>query len=197
MKKELITMEDVADRLIPIRKVHVLLDSDVAALYGVETKRVNEAVKNNLDKFPQGYIIELKTTELYEVRSKFSTANPSLEKTRVLPKAFTEKGLYMLATILKSPRATATTIAIVEAFAKLRELSRNIAELSEAPDEHRQKSLMQRSGEIFADILGDDLKATDSETSIELNLAVLKLKHTVKRKHEAGTPAADSDPKNA
>jgi hypothetical protein len=90
----------------------------------------------------------------------------------------------MLATILKSPQATATTIAIVEAFAGIRELRRAVAELAESPEKERQKSLMQRSGEIIADILGDEMKTTDTETSIELNFAVLKVKHTVKRKQE-------------
>jgi hypothetical protein len=100
----------------------------------------------------------------------------------VLPKAFTEKGLYMLATILKSPKATQTTLDIIETFAQIRELSRTVAELSEVKDEFAQKSLMQKGGEIIADILGDDLKTTDMETSIELNFAVLKFKHIVKRK---------------
>ena len=158
----------------------ILFFCDVAVLYGVETKRVNEAVKNNEDKFPLGYIIELKNSEFYDLRSKFSTTN--LEKTRTLPKAFTEKGLYMLATILKSPRATQTTIAIVEAFAKIRELSRTVAELSETTEEFSQKTLMQKGGEIIADILGDGLQVTDSETSIEINFAVMKFKHTIKRK---------------
>jgi hypothetical protein len=70
-----------------------------------------------------------------------------------LPKAFTEKGLYMLATILKSPKAAQTTIAIVETFTKIRELSRTVAELSKDPDEQKQKTLMQKSGEIIADML--------------------------------------------
>ena len=92
-----ITLNDVQDKIITIQNRNVLLDSDVAWLYGVETKEVNQAVKNNPRKFPEKYVIELKKSELYDLRSKILTAN--LEKTRVLPKAFTEKGLYMLATI--------------------------------------------------------------------------------------------------
>ena len=88
----------------------------------------------------------------------------------------------MLATILKGEKATQTTIDIIEVFAKVRELSRTIAELSESPDEPRQKSLMQRSGEIIADILDDDLQVTDTETTVEINFALMKFKHTVKRK---------------
>ena len=183
MNLDLVKFSDVNDKIITVRDEKVILDSDVAVLYGVETKRINEAVKNNLDKFPKGYVIELKESEFYSLRSKISTTN--LEKTRVLPKAFTEKGLYMLATILKSPQATQTTIAIVEAFAKLRELSRTVAELSSSPDEFTQKSLMQKSGDIIAEILSDDMHVTDTETSIEINFALMKFKHTIRKKNNS------------
>ncbi len=113
----------IEEYVINVREQHVILDKDVAALYEVETKHINQAVRNNPEKFPEGYIIELTDDDI--LRSKFLTANISA-KTRTLPKAFTEKGLYMLATILKSARATQTTIAIVETFAKIRELSRTV-----------------------------------------------------------------------
>ena len=177
---EIVKFNDVKDKIQIIRNVQVILDSDVAALYGVETMRINEAVKNNPDKFPKGYIFKLSKEEKQKVIEIFD--NPKIKFSPSLPNAFTEKGLYMLATILKSPKATETTIAIVETFTKIRELSRTVAELSENPEEFKQKSLMQKSGEIIADLLGDDMKTTDTETSIELNLAVLKVKHTVKRK---------------
>ena len=170
----------VEEKMLPLRGKYVILDFDVAELYDVETKRVNEAVKNNPSKFPKGYIFEIDEEEVADLRSKISTAN--LAKSRVLPKAFTEKGLYMLATILKSEKATERTIEIVETYAKMRELSRAIGQLSEAPEEKKQKALMQRSGEIMSEILGQDLKTSDTETSLELNFAVLKFKHTIKRK---------------
>ena len=88
----------------------------------------------------------------------------------------------MLATILKGEKAVQTTIAIIEAFAKMRELSRTIKEMSNNPDEAKQKSLMQRSGEIVDDLFGDDMHTDETETEIELNFAVLRLKHTIKRK---------------
>ena len=157
-----------------------MIDSAVAELYGVETREVNQAVKNNPDKFPDGYVFELDKQEYVDLRSKFLIANNP--KNRALPKAFTEKGLYMLATILKSPKATETTIAIIETFAKLRELSRTIGELSANPDKYAQKSLMEKSGEIMADLFGEDMQTNETETEIELNFAVLKLKHTIKRK---------------
>jgi hypothetical protein len=176
-----VRFSDVEEKILTIRGQQALLDSDVAVLYGVETKRINEAVSNNPDKFPDKYIITLTGDEWKEMKSKFSTSLTAGGKVK-RPKAFTEKGLYMLATILKSPKATQTTIAIVETFAKIRELARTVSELSETRDEFDQKSLMQKGGEIISDILGDDLQTTDTETSIELNFAVLKFKHVVKRK---------------
>jgi len=119
--------------------------------------------------------MQLPLAELFE-NLKFSP---------VLSKVFTEKGLYLLASILKSEKATQTTIEIVEAFAKIRELSRAFSQLSETTDQPTQKSLMQRSGEIITDLLGDNLEVTDSETSLELNLALMKFKRTVKQKKKA------------
>ncbi len=177
--KTLIGFEEIEDKIITLRGQKVLLDRDVAALYGVETRDINKSVRNNPDKFPKGYVIELNDSELKGLRWKNSTTN--LSKSRVLPKAFTEKGLYMLATILKSARATEATISIIETFAKLRELSRTLNNLPDASEE-QQKSLLEKSGDLFTDLLDNNLQATDSETTIELNLAVLKVKHTVKRK---------------
>ena len=133
-----------------------------------------------VDKFPEDYCFTLQVSEkqlLVENFDRFSV----LKHSTVEPKAFTEKGLYMLATILKSARATEATISIIETFAKLRELSRTLNNLPDASEE-QQKSLLEKSGDLFTDLLDNNLQATDSETTIELNLAVLKVKHTVKRK---------------
>jgi len=174
--------EDIQNLILEIRSEKVIIDSDVANLYGVETRDINKAVKNNPTKFPDRYTFEITKEELESLRWKFSTTK--LAKTRVLPKAFTEKGLYMLATILRSKRATQTTISIIETFAKVRELSRNVKKISTVKDKDKQKSLMQQSGEIIADILDDELETDESETTIELNLAVLKFKHTIKKKKQ-------------
>ncbi|MEZ0328593.1 MAG: hypothetical protein ABWK15_03380 [Dissulfuribacterales bacterium] len=104
--------------------------------------------------------------------------------TRVMPKAFTERGLYMLATILKSEQAVQTTLAIIDTFYKIKNLSRTVKALSMTSDKAEQKSLMQHGGELIAEILDDDLVTDESETTIELNLAVLKFKHTIKKKIE-------------
>lgn len=90
----------------------------------------------------------------------------------------------MLATILKSERATRTTLAIIETFAKFKNLSRNIKELSAVSDEKKKQGVLRKSGEMIAEILDDDLSANESETSIELNFAVLKFKHTIKKKKQ-------------
>jgi hypothetical protein len=88
----------------------------------------------------------------------------------------------MLATILKSPRATHTTIAIVETFAKIRELSRTVAELSATGDEFAHKTLMQKGGDIIADLLSDDMQVAGTETTFEINFALMKFKHVIKQK---------------
>ncbi len=168
----------IESKIILLRNIQVLLDSDVAQLYGVKTRDINKAVKNNPDKFPQGYLLELSAQELSGLRWKFSTTK--LSKTRVFPKAFTEKGLYMLATILKSGPATQTTLAIIETFARLKNLTQNIKTLSLAQEEERKKILLKQSGELVNDLFGEAL--SESETSIELNFAILKLKHTIKKK---------------
>ncbi len=109
-----------------------MLDSDIAQLYGVETKRINEAVKNNPDKFPLDLMFELSGDEWESLRSKISTLNEEQDLKskfstsswggrRKLPKVFTEQGVYMLATVLKSQKATETTLAIMRTFAKMRQ----------------------------------------------------------------------------
>ena len=180
---------DVEDKMITLRNQQVILDSDVAELYGVQTKEINQAVKNNPRKFPEGYIFQLDNQEVVCLRSKILTLDKESrgrgKHTKYVPKAFTERGLYMLATILKGPKAEETTIAIVEAYAKLRELAQVIAEVSQHEDDKAvQQSLMQRGGQLAAELLADNLPIQSSETSVELNLAMFKLKHTVKREND-------------
>jgi len=175
-----VKFEDVAGRVIEVRGEKVILDSEVAELYGVETREINQAAKNNPEKFPDEYIFTLSKGEKQEVIKNFD----NLAKVKFfpqLPKAFTEKGLYMLATILKSPKAVRTTIAIIETFAKLRKLTRNIKELSVTKDKDAQKSLMREGGGLAAEMLDGGLETIGSETSVEVNFAVLKLKHIVKK----------------
>ena len=176
-------IEKIESKIIIVRDQKVILDKDVAEIYGVETKRINEAVKNNPERFPVGYLFEIDKNELNSLRSKFSTLKNDGrgQHVKYLPKVFTEKGLYMLATILKSKTAIQTSIAIIETFAKVKELTNTINELSANPPKEQQQSLMQKSGEIISELLDNDLQTSESETTIELNFAVLKFKHTVKK----------------
>ena len=175
-----ISVEEVRDRIIILRDQPVLLDSDVAELYGVQTKEINQAVKNNPKKFPYGYIMVVDEYEKAELVKNFDRFN-GLKHSTVQPKAFTEWGLYMMATILKSEQAIATTIAIVDTFAAVKELARTIKALNELPEKEEQKTLLKRSGELMGEIIGSDMATSETETELELNFAVLKVKHTIKR----------------
>ena len=176
---QIVKYEQVKDKIIVLRGQQVILDSDVAQLYGVETRVINQAVKNNPDKFPNGYLMRPDNQDLADLRSKILTS--SWGGRRTAPTAFTESGLYMLATILKSERATQTTIAIIDAFVQLRELARTMQAVAVTEDEAQKKSLMRRSGELIGNVLGTQLDTTETETEIELNFAVVKIKHKVKR----------------
>ena len=183
-----ITTKDVESRIVTIRGQHVLLDRDVAELYGVETKRINEAVKNNPDKFPPRCIIYLDDEESAVLRSKLSTLDPSQGKGRYSKynfKAFTERGLYMLATVLKSPRATQTTLAIIDTFVEVREMARTMEALQNVTDgSTEQQSLLQKTGQLLATVVGNNLSTASTETEIELNFAVVKIKHKFIRKED-------------
>ena len=174
-------LSTIEEKLITIREKQVLLDRDVASLYGVETKRINEAVKNNPEKFPEGYIFNLTNEEWqYQLVENFDQFK-NLKHSYVLPKAFTEKGLYMLATILKSPKATETTIVIIETYAKIKELTRVIEGVNEENSPKKQDDLLSKSTQLISSVLTDNLELNGTETSFELNLAILKVKHTFKR----------------
>ena len=115
MKNEIIEKEniDIEDMIYEIDGKEIMLDSDLAKLYHVETKRINEAVKNNPEKFPERFSFILTTSQKEILKSKFSTANIN-SKSRVNPRVFTEQGIYMLATILKSKEAIQVSIDIMD-----------------------------------------------------------------------------------
>jgi len=174
----LMNLDDVNTKIITIRNQSVILDSDVAQLYGVQTMHINQAVKNNPKKFPEGYVFDIEKQEFDHLLSKKLIANVS-PKTRFLPKAFTEKGLYMLATILKSDRAIEATIAIVEAFTKLRQLSNNIAYLNSVEPEVIEPEVIERTGGLLNDLLLSAFPQGTTKTSAELNLGILKIKREI------------------
>ena len=126
MKSDTIATTDILNvrsKMIVVRGQTVLLDRDVAALYGVQTKHVNQAVRNNPERFPEGYVFVLDKEEETFLRSKILTLDATSGRGKYSKhgyKVFTERGLYMLATVLKSERAVKATLAIIETYAQLR-----------------------------------------------------------------------------
>ncbi|MCL2435247.1 MAG: ORF6N domain-containing protein [Lentimicrobiaceae bacterium] len=179
----ILKFNSVEEKIISIRGIPAILDSDVAEIYGVETKEINQAVKNNPEKFPKGFILELDKQEFVILRSKILTAKWA--KTRFLPKAFTEPGLYMLATILKGPKATQATLDIIQAFTKFRELSRALIEITQTTDETKHKLLLSKSGNLLNDLLFNDLQKVSAECSVEFNLGLMKIKHQIRKERKS------------
>lgn len=180
----------VKERMIALRGQMVLLDRDVAALYGVGTREINQAVRNNPEKFPSGYVFELSAGEFSDWKSKILMSNlPDKEKAGIKqglrhpPHAFTERGLYMLATVLKGRQAVKAALAIIETYAQVRELARTMEALQTVEDGGpQQRTLLQRTGEILAHVVGDNLRTETSETEIEFNFAIVKIRHKIIRK---------------
>jgi phage regulator Rha-like protein len=186
---EIMKFETLESRLIKYNNQMVLLDSDVAELYGVETKDINKAVKNNPNKFPDGYLLELTKEEKSKVVENFH----HLEKLKYSPhnpKVFTEKGLYMLATILKSEVAAQATIQIVKTFSKIKELSRNINAIMKTTNEEIQQDLAKKSNQILEEIIeiepdvlenDEDGEVIETTTKFEFNLGFAKVSRSVKK----------------
>lgn len=184
MENEIVRASDILDvksKMITVRGQAVLLDRDVAALYGVETRVLNQAVKRNMERFPDGYIFTLTVEECS--RSQLVTLNGGRgSNIKYLPHAFTERGLYMLATILKSGRAVSATLAIIETYAQLRSMVRDMETLQTLKDgSPEQSAQLTQAGHKLAALIGDNLSTESTKTTIELNLAVLKITHEVTR----------------
>lgn len=178
-----IKQERVQGKILIIRSQRVIIDVDVAELYGVETKRVNEAVKNNPEKFPTGYLFRISKQEKNELVENFDRFK-KLKHSSVTMKGFTEKGLYMLATILKSKKAVETTLAIIDTFTKVRELNQTVNQIQTLPQNSpKQKTLMEHTGELITDLIipENDLELTGTETTYEMNFAIFKIKRTVRK----------------
>ena len=125
--------EIIAERIVIVRDQKVILDSDLAALYGVETRRLNEQVRRNRARFPEDFIFELTAEEFANLKSQFATS--SWGGRRKLPLAFTEHGAIMAATVLNTPRAVEVSVYVVRAFVRLRELVTSHRDLAKRLDE--------------------------------------------------------------
>jgi hypothetical protein len=131
--KDLIVLPDVDQLIYTIRSRRVMLDSDLAKIYGVTTKRLNEQVRRNRTRFPEDFIFQLTPEEAASLRSQIATLRLAHGKHRkYLPYAFTEHGAVMLASVLNSPIAVAASIQIVRTFNRLRQLVTSHKELTAA-----------------------------------------------------------------
>src|ERR1700730_9806367 len=124
-----VPVELVERRIYLIRGQKVMLDADLAELYQVETKTLNRQVKRNADRFPEDFMFQLTAEEAESLRYQIGTSNEGRGGRRYLPYAFTEHGVAMLSSVLKSPRAVQMNILIIRAFVKLRELLANHKDL--------------------------------------------------------------------
>ena len=131
----------IENLIYEIRGKQVMLDSDLAKLYGVETKRINEAVKNNIEKFPERYCFRITEKEYSSLKSKISTLKGGSRKGHTV---FTEQGVYMLATILKSRVASEITIAIMDAFV----IMKNIINTSLIEQKYINSLVLEHDNEI-------------------------------------------------
>jgi hypothetical protein len=120
--KPLVTAETIESRIYLIHGFKVIIDSDLAELYGVTTKRLNEQVRRNADRFPSDFMFRLSKSDFEHLRSHFATSSLKHGGRRYLPYAFTEHGALMVASVLDTPRAVKVSIYVVRAFVKLREM---------------------------------------------------------------------------
>ncbi|XPV70185.1 MAG: ORF6N domain-containing protein [Halarcobacter sp.] len=159
---ELIIDEDIKSKIYTVRNVQVMLDSDLAKLYDVESKRLNEQVKRNIARFPQQFRFQLTEKEYQNLRSQFaaSSSNDSLRSQsvtlnhggrRYLPYVFTEQGVSMLSAVLKSDKAIQTSIHIINSFVKMRQFLSHNGDIFKRLDlvEKRQISYEIKTDEKF------------------------------------------------
>lgn len=136
MNSELIPMEQIESKILLLRGCKVILDRDLAELYGVSTKALKQAVRRNAERFPPDFAFLLTSKEFATLRSQFVTSSSNTHGgIRHAPMAFTEQGVAMLSGVLKSPRAIAVNIAIMRAFVRLRQVLATHAELARKLDE--------------------------------------------------------------
>lgn len=163
-------LTDITNRIFIIREQKVMLDFDLAKLYGVEVKRINEQVKRNRERFPEDFCFKLSSNELANIKSQFATCNSISTRKGINPTAFTEQGAYALSFVLKSPQAVEMGVFIARAFTHLR------------------RFILKNENLMLELKNNDHLSKTFSnfEKRIEQNLVVLYKNQTInKRKFES------------
>ena len=162
--QELSNLDDIRSRIFTIRGVQVMLASDLAILYDVPTKRLNEQVKRNIERFPERFMFRLTSEDFANLRSQFATSNPDTGSydsvlrsqfatskrggIRYLPYAFTEHGIIMLASVLSSPTAVAASVRITEAFVAMRKALASMAPILARIAETERRQLEDRTARL-------------------------------------------------
>ncbi len=147
----LLSVERIVQAIFVLRGQKVLLDEHLAVLYGVETRRLNEQVRRNAERFPADFMFQLSRDEYASLISQFATSKRGRGGRRKLPLAFTEHGAIMAATVLNSPRAVEVSIYVVRAFVRLREALSSDRELAAKLDALEEKTeLLSLRHETFA-----------------------------------------------
>lgn len=124
---ELVPLPEIQQRIVMVRGRYVMVDEDLAGLYGVETRRLTEQVKRNRERFPPDFMFQLSKDEAADLRSQSARSNPGRGGRRYAPYVFTEQGVAMLSSVLRSKRAVAVNIAIMRAFVELRRAAASYA----------------------------------------------------------------------
>lgn len=122
MSKEILSIEEVQGKIYLIRGQKVMLDRDLAVLYGVETRTLNQAVTRHKERFPDDFMFKLDNRELYHLKSQSVTSSSAHGGRRKIPRAFTEQGIAMLSSVLRSKQAIAVNIQIIRTFTRMRAL---------------------------------------------------------------------------
>ncbi len=140
MKDTIFTEEIVLNKIYTIRGQKVMLDRDLAILYGIETKRLKEAVRRHISRFPDDFMFELNETEFHNWRTQFATSKSDKMGLRIAPMVFTEYGILMLSSILNSEKAIEVNIKIVRIFVKIRKLLLDNIDLRLVMEEIKKKT---------------------------------------------------------
>lgn len=176
-----IPVERIAGEILLLRGQRVMLDADLAALYGVSTKRLNEQVRRNRERFPADFMFQLTAAEADSLRSQIATSKTGRGGRRTRPYAVTEHGAIMAATVLNSPRAVEMSVFVVRAFVRLRDLLAS------------SKAMTQKLAELEARLEGHDQTIAEIINAIRL----LMNPRVPEKRRGIGFTADLSDPENA
>lgn len=187
---DIVKLIDLESKLIEYKGKLVLIDSDVAVLYGTTTTNLNKAINRNIERFPSSYMIE--TTKEEMVNLIFQNGISSHGGRRKPPKLFTEEGLYMVATVLKTEKATQATFAIIETFKKIRQISKNLQSIVKTDNISQQENLIENSNKLLNEVIEADIieegklekKVKKITDQFEINLGVVKFKRVIENQNK-------------